>query len=186
MPGCMRRSSVAGGDFRRERVAEGWQSPPEITHLGDVPLYQAVACWSLLLERAVTVAEVSQAFYVSARRASDVLHYISHDAHDVIVAESCILRSQRGRRKAVRVLSVQSRLFSGGKKGGCHKSTSLPDSRGRTAGHGRKYRESQHSDAVQALRAWFVSRCQGERVPEVAPAASPDDGAARMLPDSGE
>lgn len=177
---------MAGGDFGWERVTEGWQSPPEITHLGDVPLYQAVACWSLLLERAVTVAEVSQEFHVSTRRASDVLHYISHDAHDVIVAESCILRSQRGRRKAVRVFSVQSRLFSGGKKGGCHERSSLPGSRGRTAGHGRKCRESQCSDSVQALRAWFVSRRQGERVPEVALAASPDDGTARMFPDSGE
>ncbi|EHI5678397.1 CaiF/GrlA family transcriptional regulator [Salmonella enterica] len=177
---------MAEGDFGRKRVTEGWQSPPEIAHLGDVPLYQAVACWSLLLERAVTVAEVSLEFHVSVRRACDVLHYISHDAQDVIVSESSSSANSGGRRKAVRVLSVQSRLFCRQKKDGRPGSANLPGSSGRTTSHGRKSRESHRSDAVQALRAWFVSRRQGESVPEVALAASPDDVIARIIPDSGE
>ncbi|EEC6702076.1 CaiF/GrlA family transcriptional regulator [Salmonella enterica] len=177
---------MGGCDLERERSHEGWVCPPEIVYLGELPLYQAVACWSLLLERAVTVADVSQGFHVSERRASDVLHYITHDALDVIESESRVVRCLQGRRKTVRVLSVQSPLFCRTQKAGVPQWSVSPGSRGRTAGNGRKCRENNRSEVIQALRTWFVSRRQGERVPEVVPGESPDVVAARMFPDSGE
>lgn len=177
---------MAGCDYERERTSGDWLYPPELAHLGDIPLYQAVACWSLLLEDAVTAVEVSRAFHVSERRASDVLHYITHDALDVIQSECRIVRCQQGRRKAVRVLSVQSPLFYRQKKTVGSNSKDPCCRRGRIDGNGRKGRESQRSEAVRALRAWFVSRRQGEKVPEVVLRDSPDVVTTRMFPDSGE
>lgn len=182
---CIRGGAVFEGCFERERRFEEWRSPSEIVHLGAMPFYQAVACWSLLLGRAVTVSDVSQEFHVTERRASDVLHYITHDASDVIVSESRIINCPQGRRIAVRVFSVQSRLFFRPGKTPHSEMGIFRKGRGKI-GNGRKCRELHRSEAVLALRAWFVSRRQGERAPEVVPAESTDIGATRMFPDSGE
>ncbi|HCM1955515.1 TPA: CaiF/GrlA family transcriptional regulator [Salmonella enterica subsp. salamae serovar 9,46:z4,z24:z39:z42] len=137
----------------RERYREEWITPPEITHLGITVLYQAIACWALLQEKPVTVLDVSLAFQVTERRASDVLHYITHDAGDTVQSETKVIRCPRGRRKAVRVLSVYSPLFFRQKKSGKQQHQAKNSS-------GRKKRET--CESTQHLRTWFVSRRTGE------------------------
>lgn len=71
-----------------ELISAVYRKPAEIAHLVDMPLYLAVAYWSLSLKRAVTVAEVARAFYISESQARDALHYITNDACDVIKSET--------------------------------------------------------------------------------------------------
>ncbi|ECV7800837.1 CaiF/GrlA family transcriptional regulator, partial [Salmonella enterica subsp. enterica serovar Brandenburg] len=98
--GYFLRWQVVCPEELHERYREEWFTPSEITHLGITVLYQAVACWALLQEKPVTVLDVSLAFQVAERRASDVLHYITHDAGDMIQSETQVIRCSRGRRKA--------------------------------------------------------------------------------------
>ncbi|EDA0856155.1 CaiF/GrlA family transcriptional regulator [Salmonella enterica] len=165
--GYLLRWQVVCPEEPRERYCEEWITPPEITHLGITVLYQAVACWALLQEKPVTVLDVSLAFQVAERRASDVLHYITHDAGDMIQAETQVIRCSRGRRKAVRVLSVYSPLFSRQKKWGKQQHQAKNSS-------GRKKKEI--CEITQHLRTWFVSRRTGESVA---------DGATRTARGSG-
>lgn len=73
---------VKGGKQKRQG---NFYMPKEIQHLGDMPLYRAVACWGYLTQKEFTRNDVSEAFKIDTRRASGVLNYICHrnDRHDI-------------------------------------------------------------------------------------------------------
>lgn len=62
----------------KQRNHGDFHLPEAIRHLGDMPLYRAVAWWGLHLGRAFTRDDVSLAFQIEPRRASGILNYISH------------------------------------------------------------------------------------------------------------
>ncbi|EBZ0800698.1 CaiF/GrlA family transcriptional regulator [Salmonella enterica subsp. enterica] len=155
--GCLLRCPVSGDEWWG-RASDKWICPDEIAHLGIMTLYQAVACWALYLDRPISVLDVCQAFAIRGRRASDVLHYITHNAR-YVVAEN--LPPRRGQRRMVRVLSVAFPLEPCRQKATAEKvAKSLPVSR-------KKDNASEH-EATLVLRRWFVSRRRGEKVPGVA------------------
>lgn len=150
-----------------ELISAVYRKPAEIAHLVDMPLYLAVAYWSLSLKRAVTVAEVARAFYISESQARDALHYIANDACDVIKSETRMSIGQQGRyHKTVCVLSVQSGVFNRQKKVPvmplAEKNTDsyhLPELL-RRAGR-------DNDERIKQLRTWFVSRRKGEKIPDM-------------------
>ncbi|EFY5236021.1 hypothetical protein ABVX93_003746 [Escherichia coli] len=149
-----------------ELISAVYRKPAEIAHLVDMPLYLAVAYWSLSLKRAVTVAEVARAFYISESQARDALHYITNDACDVIKSETRMSISKRVHHKTVCVLSVQSGVFNRQKKAPvmslAEKNTDsyhLPELL-RRAGQ-------NNDERIKQLRKWFVSRRKGEKIPDM-------------------
>lgn len=145
---------MSGGEWWG-RASDEWVCPDEITHLGITVLYQAVACWALYLGRPVSVTDVCHAFAIQERRASDVLHYITHNARYVGAVN---LPPSHGRKRMVRVLSVASPLDSCRQK----------DPTGKVAKPrpvSRKKGNARECEATLALRRWFVSRRRGEKVP---------------------
>ncbi|ELC7078844.1 CaiF/GrlA family transcriptional regulator [Salmonella enterica] len=140
------------------REQEGWQCPASVLHLNCRALYQAVAYWILLQERAVTVREVSEAFAISVRRASDVLHYIVHDASSSIKSSVNLNRGNGYRRqKRVRIWQVypqhfpQPRVETSKMKGSKPNKTS--------------FKRPSQDEEILRLRTWFVSRRSGEALP---------------------
>lgn len=71
--------------FRKEST-EDFYRPASIRHLGDIPLYRAVAWWGFLLGAEFTRNDVSRAFRIDQRRASGILNYICnrHDPNDIV------------------------------------------------------------------------------------------------------
>ncbi|EBB7650892.1 CaiF/GrlA family transcriptional regulator [Salmonella enterica] len=150
---CLLRCPVSGGEWWG-RIPDEWTCPDEIAHLGITVLYRAVACWGLYLDRPVSVADVSQAFAIQERRASDVLHYITHTAQYVRAVN---LPPGRGRKRMVRVLSVASPLVPCRQRVPTEEETKpLPASR---------KKDCAGESGTLALRRWFVSRRRGEKVP---------------------
>ncbi|WP_019209991.1 CaiF/GrlA family transcriptional regulator [Yersinia massiliensis] len=52
--------------------------PENLKHLSNNPLYFIVAHWALLEDKPVGRDEISAAFHITLRQASDILHYICH------------------------------------------------------------------------------------------------------------
>lgn len=77
-------SSVKRCGTQRHRCH--YHIPEEIAHLGDMPLFRAVAWWGYLRKKAFSRNEVSEAFQIDLRRASGILHYICHrhDKNDIV------------------------------------------------------------------------------------------------------
>ncbi len=62
----------------KQRNHGHYYMPVSIRHLGDMPLYRAVAWWGLLHGEVFTREDISQAFHIEPRRASGILNYICH------------------------------------------------------------------------------------------------------------
>ncbi|EAB6708041.1 CaiF/GrlA family transcriptional regulator [Salmonella enterica subsp. enterica] len=138
---------------------DGWLSPVTIKHIDAQVLYQAVAHWALLQGRGVTVKEVSKAFGIPVRRASDVLHYIVNKASNSIeVSISQIPGEGNGRQKVVRVWRVYPQRFPQEEK------VSEKISGLRRNKHFS--RRTQPDGETQRLRTWFLSRRSGETLQE--------------------
>lgn len=56
--------------------------PDSVRHLGDVPLYRAVALWGLVLDKEFTRNDVCHAFRIEPKRASSILNYICNRIED--------------------------------------------------------------------------------------------------------
>ncbi|HAF4902765.1 TPA: CaiF/GrlA family transcriptional regulator [Salmonella enterica] len=151
---CLLRRSMSSGEWGG-RTPDEWVCPDEIAHLGITVLYRAVACWALCLGRPVSVTDVCHAFAIQERRASDVLHYITHNAQYV---EAVSYPPSHGRRRMVRVLSVVSPLDSCRQKDPAGK-VAKPLLVSRMKGNARE------CEATLELRRWFVSRRKGEKIP---------------------
>lgn len=65
----------------RKRVEHRFHMPEEIQHLGEMPLFRAVAWWGFLHKKEFSRNDVSKAFHIDLRRASGILHYLCH-RHD--------------------------------------------------------------------------------------------------------
>ncbi|EAR9302083.1 CaiF/GrlA family transcriptional regulator [Salmonella enterica] len=143
-------------DFRE---CDGWQCPATIKHIDPQVLYQAVAFWSQQQGRGVTAKEVSVAFGISVRRASEVLHYIVHESSLSIEASvSLALGIGNGRQKVFWVWGVYPQYFPQAetvtkKISGLRKRKPLS-------------RRAQPDGEIQRLRTWFLSRRSGEPLPE--------------------
>ena len=83
--------------------------PQEIRHLRNLPLYRAVAWWGLIRGSEFTRTEVSQAFQIDLRRASDILHYICHryEGNDITFQHRKIPARGGHHLLVLRILSVE-------------------------------------------------------------------------------
>ncbi|EAU6886209.1 CaiF/GrlA family transcriptional regulator [Salmonella enterica] len=136
----------------------GWHCPASVDIPDSRVLYRAVAYWALIQARGVTVHEVSEAFAITHRRASDVLHYIVHEASTSVKSTvSLDVDGGNGRKKVVRVWQIYPHCF--------------PDSERlarNVSGVSRPRRKSIPEDrTIQQLRNWFLSRHLGEMMPDV-------------------
>lgn len=102
----------------QDAIVQGKQSnhgdffmPVSIRHLGDIPLYRAVAWWGLLRGTEFTRDDVSRAFHIEARRASGILNYICHRNDDGDITFEIGKRALRGAQSllVVRILAVKDR-----------------------------------------------------------------------------
>ncbi|EJR4301094.1 CaiF/GrlA family transcriptional regulator [Salmonella enterica] len=144
--------------------------PMQIRPAGFHILYQEVARWAMLQGRGVTVKEVSEAFSIPTRRASDILHYIVHNATSSIEASVSLNREDgNGRQKVVRVWRVNPQCFP--QTENVAKVISEPE-------HPFRRRRKQPDREIQRLRTWFLSRRSGETIPELsAPGIKKEDNA---------
>ncbi|EBA9765159.1 CaiF/GrlA family transcriptional regulator [Salmonella enterica] len=170
---------IRGGDFRE---CDGWLCPITIQHIGTRVLYQAVAYWAQLQGRGVTVKEVSEAFGIPHRRASDVLHYIVHEASSFI--EASVSQSRVGgngrQQKVVRVWRVFPQRFPQTEK--MAKKIS-----GLSKPAHRRVRPARDASEIQHLRTWFLTRRRGETLPYALISGSSEENTAPALkePDCG-
>lgn len=69
----------------QENEVSDYHMPDCIRHLGDIPLYRAVAWWGYIQGSEFTRNDVSRAFRIDPRRASGVLNYICnrHNPNDI-------------------------------------------------------------------------------------------------------
>lgn len=69
----------------KRRAEHRFHMPEEIRHLGEMPLFRAVAWWGFLRNKEFSRNDVSQAFHIDLHRASGILHYLCHryDKHDI-------------------------------------------------------------------------------------------------------
>ena len=65
----------------KKRMEHRFHMPEEIQHLGEMPLFRAVAWWGFQRKKEFSRNDVSQAFHIDLRRASGILHYLCH-RHD--------------------------------------------------------------------------------------------------------
>jgi hypothetical protein len=70
--------------------------PVSIRHLGDMPLYRAVAWWGLYLGREFNRDDISRAFLIEPRRASGILNYLTRSHADDDIAFKIRKRQVRG------------------------------------------------------------------------------------------
>ncbi|MBH3035789.1 CaiF/GrlA family transcriptional regulator [Serratia marcescens] len=77
--------------------------PVDLAHLGNPPLWLAVAWWGGLRGTAFSRDDVSQVFRISARRAGDVMSYIMNHKKDTVQCLRSLTKSGNG----VRVLHLR-------------------------------------------------------------------------------
>ncbi|EGI5934724.1 CaiF/GrlA family transcriptional regulator [Salmonella enterica subsp. enterica serovar Urbana] len=139
------------------RERDGWFCPESVRSVGTQVLYRAVAYWALFQGRGVTVSEVSEAFGIPHRRASDVLHYIVHNASSAIRSRVSLRRGDgNGLQKVVRVWRVYPQHFPQTDK----VATQI-------SGLSKKRPSRGGGEEIQRLRTWFLSRRLGESIPQM-------------------
>lgn len=144
---------------------EDWHLPVEVVEMDDVPLYLAVAMWGMRQKRVITCEDVCRNFYISQRRASDILHYICHEGACFVVCE---------RRKVVRagnICRVGLRIHrvillspeENAEKSARRRSVSPPPASALTS---KSYSDQRDASGARALSQWMTRRRPGDRVPE--------------------
>ncbi|EAA5550587.1 CaiF/GrlA family transcriptional regulator [Salmonella enterica subsp. enterica] len=116
----------------------------------DLPLYLLVAHWALIQGRPVTVRDISEAFHIINRRASDIMLYLRRLPDSVLTCR--FVRVNPGgapRRGAIMVTSVYG----------------LPAPAAPQKADTPRRPPARKSAAVQDLRTWMVSRRPGEAAP---------------------
>lgn len=90
----------------RQRNHGDFHLPPSVRDQGDIPLYRAVALWGLHRGTPFTRNDVSLAFRIEPRRASDILNYLCNrcEADDIRLDVS---RSAGGQGRGYRPLSLR-------------------------------------------------------------------------------
>lgn len=150
------RVTVVSTDIR-----EDWHLPYEVAEMNDVPLYLVVAMWGLRLKRVITSEDVSRNFYISQRRASDVLYYICHEGTRFV---SCERRKvmQKGKlyRRGVFIREVTLPLTDEYK---LVRRRNIPKPQSIMP---RKTRMCDDITGIKALRQWMVLRQMGEPIPD--------------------
>lgn len=116
----------------------------------DLPLYLLVAHWALVQGRPVTVRDISEAFHIINRRASDIMLYLRRLPDSVLTCRSVRVYPDGAlRRSAVLVTSVSG----------------LPAPvEPKNTGSGTPP-ATRKSKPVTDLRSWMVSRRPGETTP---------------------
>jgi len=141
--GSGHQANSGGGVISGKQSNHGDFYLPEcLSHLGDPPLYLAVAWWGVLIGRGITREDISLAFRIPPRRAADVMSYISRDRGDII---TCVRRIDReaGRRSLVLTISAVRDVGS---------AVPIPPPRAKkTSGRGA-------AESVREWRRWFLSR----------------------------
>lgn len=133
------RSGVILG---RQSNHDDFYLPECLRHLGDPPLYMAVAWWGLLSGQGITRDDISLAFRIPPRRAADVMSYISRDRGDIITCERRVVRTTGRRSLVLTITDVRD----------VEPAAPLPPPRAKkTAGQGG-------ADPVREWRRWFLSR----------------------------
>ncbi len=121
-----------------------------------LPLCMLIAWWIFLRHTPSTVREVSEAFHISARRASDLLLYISSLPH--VDSERCwISIPSGGRCRAVTVAGIGPVST--------RKSRELVSRKSPVKREGALVRRVRSSESVRNLRSWMISRRVCEHVP---------------------
>lgn len=99
-------SHAPAGTNRRMAVRQSnhdvWTLPDCLVALCDtqtLPLWEAVARWTLREGRGVSRDEVAQAFRITPRRASDTMRYILLSQADVVTCSSLVVRREGGGRQ---------------------------------------------------------------------------------------
>ncbi|MTH46058.1 CaiF/GrlA family transcriptional regulator [Intestinirhabdus alba] len=116
----MNKQSLTDIRSGKQNNHEDFSVPPEISHLGDLPLYRAVAWWGLLRGSAFSRGDVSEAFHIDLRRASGILHYICHrnEGNDITFEVRRIpIRGGRSQ-LMMRILAVSDKSPADGKRVG--------------------------------------------------------------------
>ncbi|ECK7221276.1 CaiF/GrlA family transcriptional regulator, partial [Salmonella enterica subsp. enterica] len=76
----------------------------------DTPLYLLVARWAVIQNRPLTSRDISEAFHIINRRASDIMLYISRLPDSVLTSHLLWLHPDgESRRRAIRVTAVYGR-----------------------------------------------------------------------------
>lgn len=123
---------------------EAYRLPPEVVHLNrpGLPLYQAVAYWGEAIGTFFTRHDLSEAFGVPLRRASNVMDYLTHERKECVQCEVNYLTRQmalmlfpdvpfKGRcLLQLRIIRVEPDAF--GQRGA---KSSIPPSRARKTAH---------------------------------------------------
>lgn len=95
----------------KQRNHGDYHIPASIRHLGELPLYRAVAWWGLFRGTLFNRDDVSRAFRIDPRRASGIMNYLSHRLKaedDIRLEHSTTTDGRRGRLLSIRVLDVAS------------------------------------------------------------------------------
>ncbi|EBS1713836.1 CaiF/GrlA family transcriptional regulator [Salmonella enterica subsp. enterica serovar Vitkin] len=116
----------------------------------DLPLYLLVAHWALVQGRPVTVRDISEAFHIINRRASDIMLYLRRLPDSVLTCRSVRVYPDGAlRRSAVLVTSVSG----------------LPAPDAPQKNNTPQRPPARKSTAIRDLRTWMVSRRPGEATP---------------------
>lgn len=91
---------------------EAWVLPAEVCWLGKPVMWLAVAWWVRLMGRPVSSTEISQAFGISVRRASDVVTYIITNCKNNVRLDYYVEGAEGGGR--VRFLQVHDVMIADG------------------------------------------------------------------------
>lgn len=116
----------------------------------DTPLYLLVARWAVIQNRPLTSRDISEAFHIINRRASDIMLYISRLPDSVLTSHLLWLHPDgESRRRAIRVTAVYGRPAPVEPK---NTGSGIPPA-------------TRKSKPVTDLRNWMVSRRPGETTP---------------------
>ncbi|EJF4886173.1 CaiF/GrlA family transcriptional regulator [Salmonella enterica] len=143
---------------------EGWHLPVEVSEMEDAPLYLAVAMWGMRQKRVITCEDVCRNFYISQRRASDILHYICHEGARFVVCERRKVLRAGGCRVGLRIQQVVVPSPEEYAEPPVRRRYVSPPPVSTPAS--KTYSGRRDASGVRALRQWMTRRHPRDRVPE--------------------
>lgn len=157
-------SHTAHGSSRQSNH-EDYRLPDNLMHLSSSPLYLAVAHFGLMRRGPVSRQDISQAFFISTRRALEVMRYLIDSAHNVQCERlpPGAGEKERGYRLHVHAISCAETPSKKPKPRAKCDASDVMGNDAATAQRGGGERKPKRAKAAderkyQELRRWFLQR----------------------------